>query len=90
MTEEQITQYAIEVGIEFQTHTGISGRKRTSTCGSTTVEVLQAFATVVRNATLEDAALKCNQLDFSYSMCEQYRDGNVACECAEEIRSLKS
>jgi hypothetical protein len=77
MTEEQISQWARESNMS----TPLYDYQK---------EQLQAFATIVRNATLEEAALKCNQLDFSYSMCEQYRDGNVACECAEEIRKLKS
>ena len=82
MTNEQITQWASEVGIRTMSqmpYTRFANPKQ-----------LHEFATLVRNAPLEEAALKCHQMDFSYSMCEQYRDGNVACECADEIRKLKS
>lgn len=50
---------------------------------------IQRFAELVRAEALEDAAKRCEQMDFSYSACEQFVSGEAALECAEAIRSLK-
>lgn len=50
---------------------------------------LQAFAQLVRNAALEEAAVKCEEIDFSYSACLQFVSGEAAFECGKQIRSMK-
>ena len=69
MTNEQIQQWAREAGIGWAS--GLGGMD----------EFLQAFATLVRNAAIEDAALK------AIAAMPNHPDlGDV---CAKEIRSLK-
>lgn len=50
---------------------------------------LQRFAELVRAEALEDAAKRCEQMDVSYSACEQFVSGEAALECAEAIRKMK-
>jgi len=45
-------------------------------------EQLQAFATLVRNATLEEAAVKCDAMHYEVDV--------YPAQCAHMIRSLKS
>lgn len=83
MTPEQIQQWAREAGL---------GRETPDDYGiavwSATSKSLQAFATIIRNATLEEAAEKCDgEFDHWHSAIA----GQDACkDCAKEIRNLKT
>ena len=78
MTPEQIEQWAREAGFDvYPTLEEVTGG----------FSELQAFAHLVRNATLEEAAVKCDALDNDEND-SIYR--NAAVWCAELIRSMKS
>lgn len=86
MTPEQIQQWAQEAG--FQTR-GAVIRTMHSNGSWVSINVeLEAFAHLVRNATLEEAAKLCDgEVDNWFASVA----GQDACkDCAEEIRSLKS
>lgn len=69
MTPEQIQQWACEAGFLNRIEV-------------TFAPELQAFATLVRNATLEEAAKLCDEM--------QPVPASEPRHCAEDIRSLKS
>ena len=56
---------------------------------SAAIQAAVRFAQLVRNAALEEAAVKCEEIDFSYSVCEQFVSGEAAFECGKQIRSMK-
>lgn len=53
------------------------------------LEAAEKDAARIRNAALEEAAVKCEEIDFSYSACEQFVSGEAAFECGKQIRSMK-
>ena len=80
MTSEKVLELAKQAGME------VSGRSAVWLANSGN---LQAFAQLVRNEALEEAAVKCEEIDFSYSACEQFISGEAAFECGKQIRSMK-
>lgn len=76
MTNQQITQLMKEAGFNTRHFNTYS-------------DEFQAFAQLVRNEVLEEAAVKCEEIDFSYSACEQFVSGEAAFECGKQIRSMK-
>jgi hypothetical protein len=83
MKPEQIAQWAREAGLRLDSEPWHG--QHTLVVGDT--ERLQAFAALVRNATLEEAAAKCDSLDNDQND-EAYRF--AATMCAIKIRSLKT
>ena len=73
-----------QAGIEFDTYTGITGRQTVVTNGSQRIEVIQRFAELVRNATLDEAAKACES-EWITSPEKAYGS-----ELAEYLRNLKS
>ena len=53
---DKIIEAARLAGIEFQQHQGITGRVRTTTCGSQPIEKLDRFYAIAYQQALEDAA----------------------------------
>jgi hypothetical protein len=76
MTPEQVTKWAHEAGFDVY--------------DAETLQVIQTFSIIVRNATLEEAAVKCEKLGWQnsgYALIE-VRQGIAS--CAKEIRGLKT
>ena len=49
LSDDEVLDMAGEVGIEFQSHTSITGRKRVTTYGSQPLERIKAFALAAAN-----------------------------------------
>jgi hypothetical protein len=79
MTPEQITKWAREACIGLLVHHDGT---------QVTPQELQAFAAIIRQHTLEEAAVKCDgEADNWFASIA----GQDACkDCAKEIRSLKT
>ena len=73
MTPEQITKWAHEAGFDVY--------------DAETLQVIQTFSTIVRNATLEEAAMSCEALTEGWGDSAEEYGMRV---CAKEIRSLKT
>jgi hypothetical protein len=68
MTKDDVLRMAREAGIEFQEHTGITGRVRTTTCGSQPIEKIEALILIARAAEREACAKVCDQkVDAEYA-----------------------
>jgi len=50
MDRQTIIQWALEADIDFEEYTGVSGRSHVTTCGSQTIEKIEAFAKLVADA----------------------------------------
>ena len=85
MTPEQIQQWAREAGL---------GRETPDDYGiavwSATSKSLQAFAKLIRNATLEEAAVKCDELYYKNIGAAYGEVRYGIASCAKEIRSRKT
>jgi hypothetical protein len=79
MKPEQIQQWAREAGATFD------GSNWCLNIVFHEVEELQAFTKIVRNATLEEAAQRCDAIDTEYG-----GDDVLAPWCSRAIRSMKS
>ena len=75
MTNGQIIEMAKRAGFSME--------------NSAAIQAAERFAQLVRNEALEEAAVKCEEIDFSYSACEQFVSGEAAFECGKQIRSMK-
>lgn len=87
MTPDQIQQWAHEAGMNPMTHIG--------NVRFANPETLRAFATLVRNAALEEAAKMCDAWIADHSKADNctYNDCDmvaVATDLAAEIRGLRN
>ncbi len=60
MNKDKLIELAEEAGIGLATHTSCTGGKVIFTNGSQSLDSLQRFAELVRNETLEWAAVLCD------------------------------
>lgn len=76
----KIIEAAREAGIEFQQHTGITGRVRATTCGSQPVEKMERFYAIARDEALEDAAKAVKSLtaEIRFQAIEHYKFADAA------------
>lgn len=82
MTAEQITKWAREAG--FSIRGDVIRTMHSSGAWVGINEELQAFAKLVRNATLEEAAKACEK------ECDNWDEERPLLFAAKEIRSMKS
>lgn len=76
----KIIEAARLAGIEFQQHQGITGRVRTTTCGSQAIEKMERFYALAYRQALEDAAKVAEEWKTDWAHC---------LDVAEAIRKLK-
>jgi len=84
MTPEQITKWASEAGIY------LDGANQRQPLYVAKPEELQAFAALIRNATLEEAAVKCDAAAKPEKECLAQSDEQWAASVlASRIRAMK-
>ena len=87
MTNEQIIEIAKRAGMEVHPRKMQIRVGADAALGLDSTAVVTRFAQLVRNAALEEAALKCDQLSDASN---QIYAGVASTVCAQQIRSLKS
>jgi hydroxymethylpyrimidine/phosphomethylpyrimidine kinase len=61
MDRQTIIQWAREADIDFAEYTGVSGRSHITTCGSQTIEKIEALAKLVAEHEREQCAQVCEK-----------------------------
>lgn len=85
MTQDEILRMAREAGIDFQSHTGILGRKNVTTCGSTPIAKMERFAALIAAKEREACAQACVEISTDYWMGDCQFE--AATRCAATIRA---
>lgn len=89
MTQDDIIKLAREAGIEWQEHTGITGKRRVTTVGSQSMDRIERFANLVAAAEREACANICDvhALGWQLNPGRNPEAGYIASSnCAHHIR----